>query len=138
MISAGGFDSTTILVQVMNHNHNPIVGELVQFTTTSGMIVGDGSNPENSGQSRTDQFGTARATLKSSSFNDIAYVTAYLLSDQTLSCETEVEFGVISLSLHADQNNLVIGDTAIITARLTDAGENAIEKASVFHSSSSG
>jgi hypothetical protein len=132
VISAGGFDSTTILVQVMNHNHNPIVGELVQFTTTSGMIVGDGSNPENSGQSRTDQFGTARATLKSSSFNDIAYVTAYLLSDQTLSCETEVEFGGISLSLHADQNNLVIGDTAIITARLTDAGENAIEKASVF------
>lgn len=132
VISAGGFDSTTILVQVMNHNHNPIVGELVQFITTSGMIVGDGASPENSGQSRTDQFGTARAILKSSSFNDIAYVTAYLLSDPTLSCETEVEFGGISLSLQTDQNNLVIGDTAIITARLTDAGENAIEKASVY------
>jgi len=132
VISAGGFDSTTILVQVMNHNHNPMVGELVQFTTTSGMIVGDGSSAENSGQSRTDQFGTARAILKSSSFNDVAYVTAYLLSDQTLSCETEVEFRGISISLQADQSNLVIGDTAIITARLTDAGENAIEKAAVF------
>lgn len=132
VISAGGFDSTTILVQVMNHNHNPIVGEQVQFITTSGMIVGDGSSMENSGQSRTDQFGTARAILKSSSFNDVAYVTAYLLSDQTLSCETEVEFSGISLSLQADQYNLIIGDTAIITARLTDAQENAIEKASVF------
>lgn len=132
IISAGGFDSTTIIVQVMNYNHNPIVGELVQFITTSGIIVGDGSNKENSGQSRTDQFGTARATLKSSSFNDIAYISAYLLSDQSLSCETEVEFRGISLSLQADQNNLIIGDTAIITARLTNAEENAIEKAAVF------
>jgi len=132
IIAAGGYDSTTILVQVMNHNHNPIVGEMVQFITTSGLIVGDGSSKENSGQSRTDQFGTARAILKSSNFNDVAYVTAYLVSDQTLSCETEVEFRGISISLQADQSNLVIGDTAIITARLADANENTIERTKVY------
>lgn len=131
-ISAGGYDSTIIEVQVMNSNHNPIVGEYVQFITTSGMIIGDGSNEEQSGQSQTDKSGTARATLKSSSYNDIAYISAYLVSDQSLSCEAEVEFRGITLSLHADQNNLIIGDTAIITARLSNAQEIAVEKAPIF------
>ncbi|HEX3019124.1 MAG TPA: Ig-like domain-containing protein [Chitinispirillaceae bacterium] len=132
VLSAGGFDSTTVLVQVMNYNHNPLVGEKVQFVTTSGIIIGDGSNKENSGQSITDQNGTAIATLKSSSFNDIAYISAYLISNQSLSCETKVEFRGITLSLQTDQNNLIIGDTALITAKLTNSQENAIERADIF------
>lgn len=138
VISAGGFDSTVIQVQVMNSNHNPIVGEYVQFITTAGLIVGDGSNDQKSGQSKTDKSGIARATLRSSSYNDIAYVYAYLVSDQTLSCETEVEFRGISISLHADQNNLIVGDTALLTAKLTNAEEIGIERASIFFSLQAG
>jgi hypothetical protein len=134
IIGADGQDTTTITVQVINDNHNPVAGEYIQFLTTSGIIIGDGTNKEQTGQSKTDLTGTARATLISANINDTAYITAYLVSDQSLSDETDVEFRGMAISIAADGNNLKIGDTALITAKLVNASGKPVPKAAIFFS----
>ena len=121
IIKADGVDKTTISVSVLNTFRNPIVGECVQFITSAGIIVGGGSGCNSSGQSVTGSDGIARATLISSNINDTAFITAYLVSDQSLSDEVEVVFQGMSISLNASKSNLKRGDTTVITARLANA-----------------
>lgn len=132
IIKADNQDTTTISVSIINELHNPIAGELVQFITTSGVIIGDGSNPKNSGQSTTDIYGIARATLRSANINDTAFITAYVVSDQSLSDETDVVFRGMSITIQGTMTNMVINDTTLITARLMNASGIPVVKSPVF------
>ena len=133
IIKADGEDLTDISVRVLNRNHNPLAGEYIQFITTAGIIIGDGSNPNNSGQSITGPDGIAKATLVSSNINDTAYITAYLVSDQALSDEIEVIFKGMKLSVSVNKTNLIVGDTAVITTNLINASGYDVAKAAVFY-----
>jgi hypothetical protein len=138
VIKADNQDTTTISVSIINELHNPIAGEKVQFITTSGIIIGDGSSEKSSGQSTTDIYGIARATLRSANINDTAFITAYLVSDQSLSDETDVVFRGMTISVQSSKVNMVIGDTNLITARLLNASGIPVVKAPVFSSFSKG
>lgn len=134
IIKADGADSTTIAVAVLNSFRNPIVGECVQFVTSSGIIVGDGATCKNSGQSATGTDGIARAKLISSNLNDTAYITTFLVSDQSLSDETEVVFQGMTINISTNQTNMKVGDTAVITARVINASEKPVAKSAIFFS----
>jgi hypothetical protein len=138
IIKADNQDTTTISVSVINEFHNPISGELVQFITTSGVIIGDGSNPKNSGQSTTDIYGIARATLQSSNINDTAFITAYLVADQSLSDEAEVVFRGMIINIQGSKARMMIGDTTLVTARLQNASGVAVVKCPIYPSFSKG
>ncbi|NLG18670.1 MAG: hypothetical protein GX556_15170 [Fibrobacter sp.] len=132
-IKADGQDFTYISVRVLNENHNPISGECVQFVSTSGIIAGE-DNCGGSGQSITSKEGIARAKLISSNINDTAFVTAFLVSDQSMSDETEVAFSGVSISIISDQTNISIGDTSIITAQILNASNVPVSRTPVFFS----
>ncbi len=138
IIKADNDDTTIISVSIINELHNPIAGEQVQFITTSGVITGDGSVEKNSGQSTTDINGIARAKLQSANINDTAYITAYLVSDQSLSGETEVIFRGMTISIQSSKANMGVGDTTLITARLLNASGVPVLKSPVFSSFSNG
>ncbi|HEX2956367.1 MAG TPA: Ig-like domain-containing protein [Chitinispirillaceae bacterium] len=138
VIKADNMDTTTISVSIINELHNPVSGEQVQFITTSGVIIGDGSSTKSSGQSTTDINGIASATLRSANINDTAFVTAYLVSDQSLSDETDVVFRGMTISVQSTRANMVIGDTTLITARLLNASGAPVIKVPVFSSFSKG
>jgi hypothetical protein len=132
IIKADNQDTTSISVSIINELHNPIAGEQVQFITTSGIIIGDGSNQKSSGQSTTDINGIARATLRSSNINDTAFITAYLVSDQSLSGETDVVFRGMTITIQNSRENMSIGDTTLITARLLNASGVPVVKSPLF------
>lgn len=132
IIKADGVDTTTISVQVVNSFRNPVVGECVQFISSSGTIVGENTQCANSGQSVTGPDGIARAILTSSNINDTAYITAYLASDQSLSDETEVVFQGMSIVISSSAGKLKRGDTAIITAAVLNASDRPVAKTPVF------
>ena len=138
LIKADGQDFTYIEVRLLNDFHNPISGECVQFITTSGIIIGEGSQCSNAGQSKTGSDGIARAKLISSNINDTAYVTTYLASDQSLSDETEVAFMGMTISVLTDESKLSTGDTAVISAKVINASGNAVSKAPIFFSLKNG
>ena len=132
-IKADGVDFTTIRVTVIDESHNPIAGEAVQFVSTSGVIKG--TNPPSaslSGVAVTDEDGVAIAKITSSNINDTAYITAYLLSDLTMSAETRVAFQGVSLNLTADNPNLVLRGRTIVTARLLNASGIPIAFAPIY------
>ena len=138
IIKADGVSSTTISVSVLNSFRNPIAGECVQFITTAGTIVGNGGNCKGSGQSVTDGEGIASARLISSNLNDTAFVTVYLVSDQSLSDEVEVVFQGMSISVSASKNNIKTGDTAIVTAKVFNASGIPVARTPVFFSRDQG
>ncbi|MBN1756684.1 MAG: Ig-like domain-containing protein [Chitinispirillaceae bacterium] len=132
IIKADGVSYTTVAVSVLNSFRNPIVGECVQFITSAGTIVGEGSSCKTSGQSTTNENGVARARLISSNINDTAYITAYLVSDQSLSDEIEVVFQGMSIDLSASKTNVKTGDTIIITATVVNASDLPVAKTPIF------
>ncbi len=138
VIKADGIDQTTISVSVLNSFRNPIVGECVQFITSAGTIIGDESECKNSGQSMTDQDGIAQARLRSSNINDTAFVTVYLVSDQSLSDEIEIAFQGMSITVASSANNVKQGDTVILTARVLNASEQPVARSPIFFSFKSG
>jgi adhesin/invasin len=138
IIKADNQDTTIISVSIINELHNPVAGELVQFITTSGVIIGDGTNSQNSGQSTTDIYGIARATLRSANINDTAYITAYLISDQSLSDEADILFRGMTITIQGSKSNMVIGDTSLVTARLMNASGVAVVKSPIFASFAKG
>jgi hypothetical protein len=134
IIKADGKDYTTVSVSVLNSFRNPIVGECVQFITSAGTIVGNGGSCSNSGQSATNDNGIANARLISSNINDTAYITAYLVSDQSLSDEIEVVFQGMSIDLSASKTNVKRGDTVIVTATIINASDLPVAKAPIYFS----
>jgi hypothetical protein len=133
VILADGKDSTTISVSIINTDHNPIAGECVQFISSAGTIIGN-STACGSGQGITGTDGKATATLVSSNINDTAYITAYLVSDRSLSDEAEVEFKGVSIKISSNATNLVINDTAVITATVLNASGVPVSKAPIYFS----
>ncbi len=132
VIKADGFDTTTISVSVLNTFRNPIAGECVQFITSAGMIKGDGKGCANTGQSVTGPDGIAKATLVSANVNDTAYITAYLVSDQSLSDEVEVAFKGMTINATASKNNMKRGDTSVITVKVVNASNRPVARTPVF------
>jgi len=128
IIKADGMDTTTIAVSVLNSFRNPIVGECVQFITTAGSIAGVDSSCGNSGQSKTGPDGIARALLTGSNINDTAFITTYLVSDQSLSDEVEVGFKGLTIAVTSSKTNLKTGDTAVITASVINASGTTVGK----------
>ncbi|MBN1307046.1 MAG: Ig-like domain-containing protein [Chitinispirillaceae bacterium] len=138
IIKADGSDTTTIAVAVLNPFRNPIIGECVQFITSAGTIIGKGGTCANSGQSKTGPDGVARATLKSSNINDTAYITVYLVSDQSLSDEVEVAFQGMTIVLAASKNNMKRGDTSTITAKVVNASNQPVARVPIFFNRENG
>ncbi|MBN1577679.1 MAG: Ig-like domain-containing protein [Chitinispirillaceae bacterium] len=132
IIQADGRDTTSISVAVLNPFRNPIVGECVQFISSAGTIAGNGGGCANSGQSKTGADGIARATLRSSNINDTAYITIYLVSDQSLSDEVEVAFQGMTIVCNASKNNMKRGDTSIVTAKVLNASSQPVARAPIF------
>ncbi|MCX7726774.1 MAG: Ig-like domain-containing protein, partial [Chitinispirillaceae bacterium] len=135
VIKADGKDSTIISVTVLNTFRNPISSECVQFVTTAGKIKGikEGDNCGGaSGLGITGSDGVARAVLTSSNLNDTAYITAYLVSDQSLSDEIQVAFQGMSIELNASKNNMKRGDTAIITAKVVNASSVPVARVPIY------
>lgn len=132
-IKADGQDFTYINVRVINQNHNPIANECVQFITSKGVISGDGTC-SNSGQSKTNADGIAKAKLLSTNVNDTAYITAYLVSDQSQSDETSVAFEGVTINVVTDKSNIHSGDTVSITATVKNASGADVAQAPIFFS----
>lgn len=132
ILKADGRDSTIISVSVLNTFRNPIIGECVQFITSAGTVAGESNECEHSGQSITGPDGVAHARLISSNVNDTAFITAYLVSDQSLSDEIDVIFQGMSIQLSSSNPRLRRGDTAVITAKVMNASDLPVAKSPVF------
>jgi adhesin/invasin len=131
IILANGKDSSVISVIVINNSHNPIANECVQFISTAGVMIGNSDKCGN-GQSITNSSGIATATLLSSNINDTAFITAYLVSDRTLSDQAEVAFKGLTIKTTSSKSNMVIQDTTIVTATVLNASGIPVSKAPVF------
>lgn len=135
-VSADSKSFTYINVKVINDEHNPIVGEYVQFITTAGVIAGE--NPpagiNTSGQSLTNEEGVARAKLTSSNINDTAYITVFLVSDRTLSDETQVAFHGVKINTQIDSSNIRVGATTVLTAEVLNGLNEPIANTPIFFS----
>jgi len=132
ILKADGVDNTTINVTLKDENNNPVNGQCVQFITSSGLIMGNGSTCAGSGQSATDTRGVARAVLTSAQINDTAYITAYLVSDRTKIAQTRVVFSGVSILLTADSTNLKPSSQTKITAVLVDGSNEPIPYTPIY------
>lgn len=130
-LKADGKDQTAIDVTLMDVNHNPIVGQCVQFMASAGLIVGSGKCA-NSGQGATDDQGKASAILTSSNVNDTSYVTAFLASDRTKIAQTKVVFKGVNILISADSTNLKPGSTTTIKAILLNGSNEPIPYAPIY------
>lgn len=131
ILKADGKDQTAVVVTLMDENHNPVVGQCIQFMTSSGLIVG-GGKCANSGQSATDDLGKAAAVLTSANVNDTAYVTAFLAADRSRSVQTKVVFAGVNILLSADSTNLKPGRQAVLTAYLLNGSGEPIPYSPIF------
>ncbi len=102
-------------------------------SASAGTIIGNSPSCGN-GQSITGADGVAKAKLISSNINDTAYITAYLVSDKSLSDEAEIAFKGLSIKVTSDESNLVINDTAVITATVLNASSMPVSKAPIYFS----
>jgi adhesin/invasin len=133
-IRADGKDYTTITVRVIDPDNVPIAGQCVQFMTTTGVIIGagDAACGNKISQSKTDGEGIAQAKLVSTNRNDTAFVTAFLVSNQSLSGETQVAFQGVTIRLSADSTNLRLSAKTTITATLVNASDVAIANSRIY------
>jgi hypothetical protein len=129
ILKADGKDNTAIKVTLRNENNNPIVGDFVQFITTTGTIKG---TCDVGTQSKTDEMGVAQATLTSENQNDTAFITAFLISDRTKIAETKVVFKGVTIKLAVDSTNLKIGGKTALIASLLNASNEPIPYVSIF------
>jgi len=118
LLAADGSSKSTITVLAKNATNNPIIDEVVTFTTDAGSITA---------QSVTDAEGRATAVLTSDRRNYIAKVVATLKSNGN-SDSTHVEFAGVTITTTATIDSTSPGDsyTRIVTATLLDAGKRAI------------
>lgn len=118
-LTADGTSKSTITVQVKNDNNNPIVGDVIMFSSTAGFIVA---------QATTDADGKATAQLTSDRRNDTAEVKAWLKSNITLNAQIKVEFSGVTVSASVSPEAIKPNDedSAVVTALLLDAANNPI------------
>ena len=134
-IKADGRSTTTINVKVINEDHNPVVGQAIQFVSTAGTIAGKNPPSKNkTGQSVTDNSGIARATLTSTEINDTAFITVFMVSDMSMSDETRVAFQGVTITLDVDSSNLKLGGRANLTAQLINGAGEPIGNTPIYMS----
>ena len=135
-IPADDSSFTWITVSVIDENHNPISNEIVQFWTTAGTIKGEDqpSGPRSSGQSLTNENGVARAKLISTPINDTAFVTVFLLSDETKTDQTQVAFTGVGIKATLDSSNLRAGSTTGGTIELTNGAGKPLVRTPIYYS----
>ncbi len=135
IVKADGRSSTLIDVRVINSDHNPLVGEAVQFITTAGVIAGlEPPSQGNAGQSVTNQDGVAQARLTSAAINDTAYVTVFLVADRSKSDETQVTFQGVTIQLDCDSTNLRTDQQTRVLATVLNGANEPIAKTPIFFS----
>lgn len=110
-LSANGSDISSVQAQLFDGDNNPIPGETVYFTTTLGIIQDSGV---------TDEWGIAKADLRSARVNGIAEVRARY---GQIVKSTMVEFTGSGMEVLAVPTVLVADGqgSAEITVNLTDA-----------------
>ncbi|MBN1758172.1 MAG: Ig-like domain-containing protein [Chitinispirillaceae bacterium] len=104
-------------VIISEDNHNPLVGDTVQFSSTLGIIDQFGV---------TDETGRTSVTLRSAPVNGNCVIRALLKGNSAIKDSTTVLFSGVTLELSADRNDLRINDTAEIEALLKDGSGNPI------------
>ena len=112
-IAANGISTSTITALLRDDNFNPVVNEIIRFTTTLGTI---------SAADTTDESGRAEVILESERRNGQALVTATFKEHVK---SIPVDFTGVSLSINATPENLFAGggQETEITAYLKDAAE---------------
>jgi len=118
LLAADGSSKSTITVLAKNATNNPIVDEVVTFSSDAGSITA---------QSITDADGRATAVLTSDRRNIVTTVVATLKSTGSTD-STRVEFSGVTITTAATIDSATPHDsyTRIITATLLDAGKQAI------------
>ncbi len=126
---ADGVSYTNVRITVINENHNPLVGEAIQFMTTAGVIAGENPpTPEESGIAITNEGGVAVARLTSTSINDTAVVRAYVVSDMSMYISTKVAFQGVTIELDVDTTNLLPNQTTVVTATVLNGSREPISQ----------
>ncbi len=112
-IAANGISQSTVTALLRDDNFNPVIGEVIRFTTTLGTITAADS---------TDEFGRAEAILESERRNGAALVTATFKEHVK---EIPVNFTGVNISVSSSPENLFAGgdEETEITAYLKDAAE---------------
>lgn len=115
-IPANGSSTSTITALLRDNNSNPVVGEIIRFTTDLGTITAMDS---------TDANGRAEAILVSDRSNGQAHVTAIF---KNTTRTIPVNFTGVKLSVSATPENLFAGgdEETTVTAFVKDAAEVAI------------
>jgi len=139
VIKADAVARTEIYVTIIDSNHNPIVGEAIQFIASSGVISGATPPSEvKSGQAITNSDGVAIANLVSSNINDTSFITAYLVKDPSMSVETQVAFNGVTIQVETNSPNIEVDESVTVTALVLNGSEQPIVNAPVFFSLSGG
>ncbi len=115
-IPANGSSISTVTALLRDNNSNPVVGEVIRFTTDLGTITAMDS---------TDANGRAEAVLVSDRKNGQAHVTAQF---KNTTRTIPVNFTGVRLSISATPENLFAGgnEKTTITAFVKDAADVAI------------
>jgi len=118
-LPADGASRSTITVQVKNDNNNPIVGDVILFSSNAGLITAE---------SVTDADGKATATLTSDRRNTLATVTATLKSDGTRNVRTIILFSGVTITATATPASIKPNSAEVCTVlvNLVDAANNPI------------
>jgi hypothetical protein len=119
VLPADGSSKSVITVQVKNNENNPIVGDVIKFSTNMGLITAEGT---------TDAEGKATAQLTSEQRNALATITATLKSDGARSVKIAVEFSGVTITTSVSPETIKpdTSETAEVEARLFDASKNPI------------
>jgi len=119
VLAADGSSKSTITVQVKNNDNNPIVGDVIKFSSNAGLVTAE---------SVTDAEGKATATLTSDRRNTVATVTAALKSDGSRNVKIAVEFSGVTVTATATPTTIKPDgrDSTVILAVLLDAANNPI------------
>lgn len=118
-VAADGSSKGQVTVSIKNRSGNPIVNDIVLFSTSAGIITA---------QAKTDADGKAVAWITSDRRNMNATVTARLQSDIKKTQTIDVVFSGVEILASAQPPSISSNgrDTALIVAILTDAAKNPI------------
>jgi hypothetical protein len=127
VIQADGTSNSSITVQVKTVDNNPIVGDVINFATSAGLITASAT---------TDADGRAVASLTSDRRNTIATVKATLAKDPTIFKTIQVEFTGITMAASANPTSINSSgkDSSTITVSLVDAAKNPIVGEPIYFS----
>ena len=128
-IPADGESRSEIRVIVKNEFNNPIVGEQIEFKSNLGRVLATAVS---------DSFGVAHGLLISDKINGTAFVTATLTSNIKLTVTIPVEFTGVAITITANPQYLIFGETSEISATVIDGSNFPIPNTSVLFTVSGG